>query len=200
MRVFPLAIIAVPCAALCLAAGVHAASVTVTVTGADGKPLANAVVTAEIGGVPAPIPRGAYVMAQHNIAFDPHVLIVPVGATVSFPNQDKVRHHVYSFSTPKKFDLKLYGRDETKTVLFDKAGVVALGCNIHDSMSGFVFVTATPFAAISDASGRVVFNGVPAGRAVLSVWHPSIRAPRNSLSQLAQIPAAGLSTVIGIRR
>ena len=67
---------------------------------------------------------------------------MPVGATVSFPNRDKVRHHVYSFSAAKKFDLKLYGRDETRSVVFDKPGVVALGCNIHDVMSGFIVVAA----------------------------------------------------------
>ncbi|VVT00046.1 Plastocyanin/azurin family domain protein [Sphingomonas sp. EC-HK361] len=178
----------------------RASPVTVVVTGSDGKPLANAVVTVEVAGVPAPAPRGTYVMAQQRIAFDPHIIVVPVGATVSFPNRDKVRHHVYSFSAPKKFDLKLYGRDETKTVTFDKPGAVALGCNIHDSMSGFVFVTATPFAAISDASGRVTINGVPAGKATLSVWHPSIRAARNILSQPVAVAASGLSTAVNIRR
>lgn len=187
-------------AALLASSAAFSAPVTITVTGADGRPLAGAVVTVEVPGTPAAAARGSYVMAQHNIAFDPHILVVPVGATVSFPNQDKVRHHVYSFSAPKKFDLKLYGRDETKTVTFDKPGVVALGCNIHDSMSGFVFVTATPYTGISDAAGHVTINGVPAGRAALTVWHPSIRAPGNSLSQPAAIPAGGLSTTIGIRR
>lgn len=188
-------------AALGLAAtAAHAAPVSVTVTGAGGKPLAGAVVTVEVPGIPAPAPRGSYVMAQHNIAFDPHVLIVPVGATVSFPNQDKVRHHVYSFSAPKKFDLKLYGRDETKSVVFDKAGVVALGCNIHDSMSGFVFVTTTPYAGITDAAGHVTIGGVPAGRATLHVWHPAIRAPGNSLTQPAGIAAAGMAIAVGTQR
>ena len=84
------------------------------------------------------------VMAQENISFSPHVLIVPVGATVAFPNHDRVRHHVYSVSKPKKFDIKLYGRDETRTEAFDKPGVVALGCNIHDQMSGFIIVVDTP--------------------------------------------------------
>ena len=106
-------------------------------------------------------------MQQHNIAFDPHVLIVPVGSTVGFPNLDKVRHHVYSFSKVKKFDLKLYGRDETRSVVFDKAGVVALGCNIHDSMSGFIIVVDTPYAMKTDANGRVVIANVPAGSATV---------------------------------
>lgn len=187
-------------ASLCPLAAARAAPVSVTVTGPDGKPLANAVVTIDATGVATPAPRGSYVMAQHNIAFDPHVLIVPVGATVRFPNQDKVRHHVYSFSAARKFELKLYGRDETKTVTFDKPGVVALGCNIHDVMSGFVFVTAAPFAAVSDGAGHVTINGVPPGRATLSVWHPSIRAPGNSMTQPATIAASGYTITVSTRR
>ena len=123
-------------------------------------------------------------MAQQNITFTPHVLVVPVGATVSFPNRDKVRHHVYSFSKAKKFDLKLYGKEETRSVLFDRAGAVALGCNIHDAMSGFVYV----------------LNDVPAGGgATVRVWHPSIRAPDNTVSQSVTIARSGFATTFTIR-
>ncbi|MDE0877318.1 MAG: methylamine utilization protein [Sphingomonas bacterium] len=181
-------------------AAAAAAPVSVTVNGPDGRPLVDAVVTLDVPGTPPPVPRGSYAMAQRNVAFAPHVLIVPVGATVSFPNQDRVRHHVYSFSSAKKFDLKLYGRDETKSVSFAKPGIVALGCNIHDMMSGFVFVTATPFAAVSDREGRVTIDGVPPGQVTLSIWHPSIRASGNSLSQAKSVAATGLSTVVSISR
>ena len=182
------------------AAAVSAAGVTVTVTGSDGRPVQGAVVTVMEPGVPSAAPRGPYVMAQQNIAFAPHLLIVPVGAVVKFPNFDLVRHHVYSFSTPKKFELKLYGRDETKSVQFDKPGVVAIGCNIHDSMSAFIFVTTTPYVAITDAAGRVTLNVAPSGRATLAVWHPSVRAPGNSRSQALTIPAGGLVTTISTAR
>ena len=182
------------------AAAVSAAGVTVTVTGSDGRPVQGAVVTVTEPGVPSAAPRGPYVMAQQNIAFAPHLLIVPVGAVVKFPNFDQVRHHVYSFSTPKKFELKLYGRDETKSVQFDKPGVVAIGCNIHDSMSAFIFVSATPYVAITDAAGRVRLNVAPSGRATLAVWHPSVRAPGNSRSQTLAIPAGGLVTTISTAR
>ena len=185
---------------LCVSGAAGAAPVVVTVTGADGRPLPGAVVTVMVPNVAAPVPRGVYTMAQRNIAFDPHVLIVPAGATVSFPNRDTVRHHVYSFSKPKKFDLKLYGRDETKAVTFDQPGVVSLGCNIHDVMSGFIFVTTTPFAAVSDAAGRVTINNVPAGRATLTLWHPSVRAPGNSLSQAVAIAPSGLTLAMSARR
>lgn len=182
------------------AAPAAAAPVAITVHGQTGAALAGAVVTVEVPGRAAPVARGPYVIEQRDIQFQPRVLIVPVGATVGFPNRDKVRHHVYSFSKPRKFDLRLYGREDTRTVLFDKPGVVALGCNIHDAMSGFVFVTATPFAAQAGAAGRVAWSDVPPGQAVLRVWHPSIRAPGNTLSRPVTVAATGYATTVTIGR
>ncbi len=199
-RSLAIAAIASAVSALLPAAAAHAAPVSILVRGADGAPLPGAIVSVEAPGIAAPAPRGPYAVEQRDIQFQPHVLIVPVGATVAFPNRDKVRHHVYSFSKPKKFDLKLYGRDDTRTVTFDQPGVIALGCNIHDAMTGFVFVTATPFTAQTDASGRIAFGNVPAGAVTVRVWHPSIRAAGNSLSQGAQVAAAGLSTTLTLRR
>ncbi len=194
--------LAIVCALFLTAGAARAATVAIDVRGADGKPLAGAVVLVDtprkaVGG---PIKFDyAYQMAQQNIAFVPHVLIVPVGATVTFPNRDKVRHHVYSFSKAKKFDLKLYGKDETRSVTFDTPGVVALGCNIHDAMSGFLIVVDTPFAVQTDAAGHATITGVPAGTAAIRVWHPSIRATDNMLSQSAAVTAAGYSTTYTIR-
>lgn len=188
---FPLALLAAPAVA---------APVAVAVQGPDGAPLAGAVVTLEVAGRAAPAPRGIYQVEQRDIQFQPHVTIVPVGASVAFPNRDKVRHHVYSFSKPKKFELKLYGREEARSITFDKPGPVALGCNIHDSMRGFVFVAATPWAAQADAGGRVRWGDVPAGAATLRVWHPSIRAPGNTLSQSVAVGAHGYQTTLTIRR
>lgn len=187
----PLAFVAAPAAA---------APVAVAVQGPNGAPLTGAVVTLEVAGRPAPAPRGPYLIEQRDIRFQPHVLIVPVGGTVSFPNRDRVRHHVYSFSKPKRFELKLYGREEARAVRFDKPGAVALGCNIHDAMSGFVFVAATPWAAQADAAGRVRWDDAPAGAATLRVWHPSIRAPGNSLSQPVKVGPNGYRTVVTVRR
>lgn len=183
-----------------LASAASAAPVAIDVRDGGGRPLAGAVVTLDVPGVSAPAPRGPYSVEQRNIAFQPHVLIVPVGATVGFPNRDKVRHHVYSFSKPKKFDLKLYGREDTRTVTFDKPGVVALGCNIHDAMSGFVFVSATPFALQTDAAGRAALSNVPAGKVTVRVWHPTIRAPGNMLTQALVVAPSGLKTTLTIAR
>lgn len=179
----------------------EAATVDVTVRGPDGKPVADAIVIVDTPRKPAGPPRfaAAYEMAQQNISFTPHVLIVPVGATVSFPNRDKVRHHVYSASKTKKFDMKLYGRDETRSLVFDRVGAVSLGCNIHDVMSGVVYVTDTPFTAKTDAAGRVIIPNVPGGAARLRVWHPIIRAPGNEAIQPVQIADTGFSTVVTLR-
>lgn len=186
--------------ALLFATPVVAAPVTVTVQGPDGRLLAGAVVTLEVAGRPAPAPRGPYQVEQRDIRFQPQVLIVPVGATVAFPNRDRVRHHVYSFSKPKRFDLKLYGREEARSVVFDKPGPVTLGCNIHDPMYGVVFVAGTPWAAQTDEKGAVRWNDAPAGPATVKVWHPSIRAPGNTLSRSAVVPSNGLSTRLTINR
>jgi plastocyanin len=165
------------------ASSVWAGDVAFTVVTLKGKPVADAVVAAYPDGPrPASI-RFAWpsAMDQHNLQFDPFVLIVPVGAEVSFPNRDSVRHHVYSFSPAKAFELKLYGRDETRSVHFDKVGVVALGCNIHDSMVAFIKVVDTPYAAKTDAAGQVVLRGLPSGPVQVRVWHPYLKAPNNEI-------------------
>lgn len=163
----------------------HAANVTVTVRTPDGGPVENAVVSIETGAMrPGTAPTFSYPprVTQQDIAFKPYVLLVPVGARVAFPNLDRVRHHVYSFSRAKRFELKLYGRDETHFVTFDQPGAVALGCNIHDAMSGFVKVVATPFAEKTGASGQAVIRGVPPGAALVRVWHPQAQARGNEFS------------------
>ncbi len=111
---------------------------------------------------------------------------------MAFPNRDTVRHQVYSFSPAHPFELKLYSRDETRTVRFERVGVIALGCNIHDSMVGFIKVVDTPFAAKTDAQGRAALHGLPAGPGTLSIWHPYLKAPGNALSTLLTLPRDGL--------
>lgn len=182
------------------ATAAHAGTVDVTVRASNGRPLANAVVMIDSPGRRDAASRfaGPHVMAQQNIAFRPEILIVPVGANVSFPNRDRVRHHVYSFSTPKKFELKLYGREETRSVTFDKPGVAALGCNIHDAMSGFIVVVDTPFAARTDAAGRVSLTGVPAGRATLRVWHATLRAPGGQIAQPLVVTTAPIAKTVTV--
>ena len=179
--------------ALMLAAPLRAVAgdVVIDVRTSQGKPVANAVVTVSAPHAGAIRFPWAYRMAQHNMQFDPFVLIVPVGADVAFPNLDTVRHHVYSFSAAKTFELKLFGRDETRVVHFDKAGVVDLGCNIHDNMLAYIVVVDTPYAAETNAAGEAVVRGVPAGTRAVRVWHPFLRAPGNTLSLNLAVRADG---------
>lgn len=172
--------------AVLLPMGAQAGELRLVLKSADGHAVEDAVVTfkpAQAAPGRAFHPDAPMVMAQHDIAFEPHVLIVPVGAEVAFPNRDKVRHHVYSFSAAKRFELKLYGREETRTVRFDKAGIVALGCNIHDRMSGYIAVVDTPYAAKSDAGGRAVLPDAPDGPGVLTVWQSELKAPGGTISR-----------------
>jgi hypothetical protein len=171
-----------------------AGSLSVTVRGADGKPVPDAVVTVHPGGQPT---KGAikfpwpYRVAQQNIQFSPFVLIVPTGAEVSFPNFDKVRHHVYSFSAGNKFELKLYGKEENRTVKLATPGVAAIGCNIHDQMVGFIRVVDTAYAAKTDASGVATINDIPSGAVVARVWHPYLRAMKNEKTLATTAIGAG---------
>ncbi len=180
-------------ALLLSATSAFAADFDVVVKTAAGQPVSDAVVTLmPAAGVRGPIKFDwPMQMAQQNIHFNPMVLVVPVGADVSFPNKDAVRHHVYSFSPAKRFELKLYGKDESRSVHFDKPGVVALGCNIHDTMVGFIKVVDTPYAAKTDAAGHVSLHGVSNGPATLRVWQPYLKAPGNEVSRTVALPSQG---------
>jgi plastocyanin len=177
------------------APGAWAGDVLFSVVNAKNKRAADVVVTAYPEGQRATAIHFAWPveMDQRNLQFDPFVLIVPVGADVTFPNRDPVRHHVYSFSPAKAFELKLYGKDESRSVRFDKVGVVALGCNIHDNMVAFVKVVDTPFAAKTDATGQVVLRGLPAGPVQVRIWHPYLKAPNNEITRTITAPASGQS-------
>ena len=166
-------------AALALSATAHARDVTVTVRDAGGHPVEDAVVTLNVPGR-AP-PPAHFTISQKNTMFAPFVLVIPVGSTVDFTNLDPFRHHVYSFSPAKKFELKLFGQGEKRPVRFDKPGLVSIGCNIHDSMQAFIRVVDTPFARKTDRTGRVVLRGLPAQVRRLRVYHPRLRAPGNEM-------------------
>ena len=162
-----------------------AAPLSVRVVDSRGRPVRDAVVTLRPVGVVAhpAAASGTYTVFQKGMAFHPFVSVVPVGANVSFPNRDATKHHVYSFSPAKRFELKLFARDQSRSVRFDKPGVIALGCNIHDSMSAFIVVTDSPWTARTDARGVVQFANAPNAPARLSVWHPYLRAPGNLLAK-----------------
>lgn len=157
---------------------------TVRVADSAGRPVKDAVVTFyPSAGARVPRSGGHYVVSQQNLQFHPFLTIVPVGADVSFPNFDNTKHHVYSFSSAKRFELKLFAKDQSRTVHFDKPGVVALGCNIHDQMSAFIVVTDSSWTARTNAQGLALLGDAPnvAGRMV--VWHPYLRSPDGTMQQ-----------------
>lgn len=189
-------------AALCLSALLlptvaNAAGVSVQVRAPNGAPVAGAVVSVHLIGRPTPLPRPSAPrqVTQQNLQFHPFTLLVPVGTPVSFPNLDPVRHHVYSFSAPKRFELKLYAKEQNRTVVFDKPGIVPVGCNIHDTMSAFIDVVDTPWAVTTDAAGNAVIEGLPAGKVTVTVWHPYLRSPGN---QLTRDVATGTRTAFAV--
>ncbi|MFK7862220.1 MAG: carboxypeptidase regulatory-like domain-containing protein [Granulosicoccus sp.] len=114
------------------------------------------------------------IMDQRDLQFAPTVLAVQVGSKVTFPNEDDVRHHVYSFSHPNAFELKLYHGETGAHQVFQHEGVVVLGCNIHDGMLGYVRVVDTPYFATSNADGEIAMSELPPGNYELQVWHPDI--------------------------
>lgn len=174
-----------------------AGDVVVDVRTSQGKPVESAVVTVAAPHAGPIHFAWPYRMAQQNMQFEPFVLIVPVGADVAFPNLDTVRHHVYSFSAAKTFELKLYGRDETRRVRFDRVGVVALGCNIHDDMSAFIRVVDTPYAAKTGPSGEAVIKDLPTGAATLAVWHPYLRGGHDLVREIA-LPDGGAALTVNV--
>jgi plastocyanin len=188
-------------AGLVLAAPLAAAPLTVRVADSNGRPVRNAVVTfyPSGGAARAPRPGGRYVVSQQNLQFHPFLTIVPVGADVSFPNFDNTKHHVYSFSAPKRFELKLFAKDQSRTVHFDKAGVVALGCNIHDQMSAFIVVTDSAWTARTNAQGVAAFNDAPNAPGRVTVWHPYLRAPGGQLQQAVSAAQHSLGFQVRLR-
>lgn len=163
-----------------------AVPLTVTVNDAAGRPLANAVVAVHVRGVPQATTSARAEIAQRGRRFVPSVLVVQTGTAVQFPNFDTVRHHVYSFSPTKTFELRLYAGTPAAPVVFDKAGTVILGCNIHDNMAAHVRVVDTPYFATTDADGRAQI-ALPPGQHRISTWHPGLAAELPTPSQAVRV-------------
>jgi plastocyanin len=161
-----------------LAGTAGAAPVEVLVQTPAGTPLADAAVLVEpLAGTPVrPHARGHAAIEQRGREFIPWMTVVQTGTSVDFPNNDTIRHHVYSFSEPKRFEIKLYAGKPGQPVTFDRPGQVDIGCNIHDWMEAHVLVVDTPWFARTGADGRATVAGVPAGRYRVRPWHPLQKA------------------------
>ena len=176
-------------------APVAAASLAITLQLPDGRPLADAVVTVQPVGrkLPPAAPIKA-VMDQMHRMFVPEVLVIPVGSTVSFPNSDSVSHQIYSFSPAKSFQLSLYRGKPYPPMLFDRTGVVILGCNIHDWMIGYIDVTDAPFYGTTNAQGSWSAQ-LPGGKYEITVWHPRMREQSPTLVRELSVDATDRATL-----
>lgn len=190
------------CSWLVSSASAIAGPLRVSVVDGEGQAVEHAVVSVEPAAAVKLKPgdlRGPFVMSQRNIAFEPFVLVVPKGATVQFPNMDRVNHHVYSFSPTNPFQLPLYGRGITRSFTFGQAGTAALGCNIHDKMRAYIRVVDTPYYAKTDRSGVANLVTLPDGAATLRVWHPAMMAQGQEMSQSVTTNRSGNRVVVTIR-
>lgn len=197
MKVSAIAVLAgLLISAMVSTANAYELSVTVTLEG-NTEPVANAVVSVDSARPATPVSAEIY---QKDRAFHPHVLVVPVGSSVDFPNRDNTQHHVYSFSPAKTFNIELYADRPAAPIVFDKPGIVELGCNIHDHMQGFVVVTDTAETGQTDASGQVTLSiesqdteGSPE-KVTLEIWHP--RLPDNTRPVTREIEAGDKSAIV----
>jgi plastocyanin len=154
----------------------QAAQLRALVKDQHGKVIADAVVLAAPADPKAAqhVKLPADAVDQVDKQFVPYVKAVFVGSKVRFPNSDHIRHQVYSFSPAKKFELPLYGGTDAPPVVFDRPGVVVLGCNIHDWMVGYIYVSDTPFYAKTGAAGTATIDDLPPGEYTVRVWHPGM--------------------------
>lgn len=173
---------------------IKAGELTVEVLDTTGSPIENVVVYAEPENKIATA-KGNAIIDQRGKQFNPLVSVVQTGSDITFPNFDSVRHHVYSFSPAKTFELKLYSGVPTAPVKFDKAGTVILGCNIHDFMVAFIQVVDTPYFAKTDKIGKVVLRDLPNGNYTLKAWHYALAKEKEIFEKLISVKGTESITI-----
>ncbi|MDB6167381.1 MAG: hypothetical protein JWM88_245 [Verrucomicrobia bacterium] len=178
-----------------------ASAVGFRVADAKGAPVADAVVSLTPLDGPARLepPTAPVEIMQRGQEFSPYVTPLVAGTRVSFPNRDTVQHHVYSLSKPKKFELPLYAGEAKEAIVFDQPGIVALGCNIHDWMSAYVVVLATPWFAQTGADGRAAITGIPPGRYRAEAWHPRLGKVESRELDVSGPPAASVDFTLALK-
>ncbi|HEV8419412.1 MAG TPA: hypothetical protein VGQ43_11805 [Candidatus Udaeobacter sp.] len=162
-----------------------AGSLEVIVKDDKGGPGSDAVAYAV--GAASAAPKKHAVVDQRDKQFVPYVTAIQVGTAVSFPNSDNIRHHVYSFSPAKKFELPLYSGVPAQPVVFDKVGFVTLGCNIHDWMIAYVAVLPTPYFQVTRQDGRALLKDLPPGQYTVQVWHPGLKGQPEAFAQRVDV-------------
>ena len=143
------------------------------------------------------VPKQPLVLVQHNKSFEPHLLVVPVGAVVRFPNRDTFFHNVFSLFEGKRFDLGLYEAGTTRNVSFDRPGISYIFCNIHAEMSAIVIALDTPYYGISNRKGEIIIPQVPVGHYTLKVWSETA-LPENLNALTHEITVSDGSSSLGV--
>ncbi|WP_334190078.1 methylamine utilization protein [Noviherbaspirillum sp.] len=176
------------------AAPAHAGNVTATITDKSGAALNNVVLFATPVGtaVPPPsrVPEPATIV-QEELQFKPYVSVVRTGTAISFPNNDKIEHHVKSFSPAKEFEYKVYDKGTPPPVVFDKPGLVVVYCLLHGWMRSYVMVVDTPYYSLADAAGSARLEGLPDGTYEIKAWHPDLGSIKPPLAQTVRIASGG---------
>lgn len=177
-----------------------AGTLEISVVDEQGKPIEDVAVYAmpqasgerleTISAAVGPGPTPTATMDQLRHQFVPHLLVVQAGTEVTFPNSDDVSHHVYSFSPTKTFELPLYKGDLHPPVRFEQAGIVVVGCNIHDGMLGYIRVVDTPYFAVTNEQGVALIDRVSSGDYTVAVWTPRVR-PADSPAPLPVAVGSG---------
>ncbi len=176
---------------LLLASKLLAATLDVQVMDPAGAPIADAVISATptSGKLPSKPPQSAIIDQIHR-RFVPLVSVIQTGTSVTFPNKDNIEHDVYSFSPAKTFELNLYSGIAAHPVVFDKPGLVVLGCNIHDQMIAYIAVVDTPYFAKSDAAGHARLDGLAADSYDVVAWHYRIADDKSVTHQTVRVDTA----------
>jgi plastocyanin len=156
-----------------------------------GAPVEDAVVVAIPRAASGPPRPTRETIDQVDKEFVPYVKALPVGSSISFPNKDNIRHHVYSFSPAKTFELPLYVGTPANPVVFDRPGVVAIGCNIHDWMIAHIYVSESPYLGTTGKQGTLTLENLPAGTYTVRVWHPRMEGTEEATSRQLTVERAG---------
>ena len=185
-----------PTACLCLVlpGSAAAAEVSVQVEDARGRPAADAVVTVSPEGdqaKPGPASPATRYIDQRDETFIPYVEVFRPGDAVVFRNSDRTRHHAYSFAPATAFEFVLGPGEKSSPLVLEKPGVVAVGCNIHDRMITYLFVSGAPYAVKTGADGRALVGDLPPGRYTVRVWHPQLRPGAEGFAQAVGLAEAG---------
>ncbi len=173
-------------------------TLTVRVSNQSGDPVEHAVISVFVQDAedqPSIPQNKTIVIDQVDKEFIAHVTPIQIGTAINFPNHDQIRHHVYSFSPAKNFDLPLYKGSPANPVFFDKVGVVSLGCNIHDWMSAYIYVIDTPFFTLTDKKGDASFE-LPSGEYEIRYWHPNIDEEIDDIHQIVKFDSGSAQNIL----